>query len=282
MRPELKLALAAAALAGASAVVSAPVSAATLITLSGDDTLTRIDLETRTVIGRTHAAGSARLFSIDVRPSTGQLYGLFIVKGDPGEGDRGAVSSVDPVTGGRSNTVVVDYPFIRQIRYNIDFDPTSDRLRIVSENDEHFEVDVETGEAAERERISGPSPVCCFGRSSSVVSIAFANATTSAIASLLYGIDRKTDTLYTIVPALSPTSGNISKAGLIDRNLTQFGFDIGLDGSGRNRGRIVADGQLVEIDLAGGSVVSTSRIKGLTPSVNMTTRDLTTLSGAAD
>lgn len=240
-------------------------SAITLVALSGDDTLTRIDAEDRTVIGVTQVQGSKRLLSIDVRSVDGKLYGLFT---------DGEIAIVNPATGAKSASQQLDFEFAVDVQYNIDFNAATDRLRIVGTNGDNLRANVDTGNVNRDDDIIGPESNPLDDPSLAMVAVAHANSEEGAVASQLYGIDSEPEGLYLLG---LPDYGALVAVGALGRNLAEFGFDIDVNSNGRNRGRIVANGRLLDIDLGGGGVISSRALEGLVPGVNTTTRDLTTL-----
>ena len=88
MRPALHALLLGGALAAAA---PAAADAATLIGLTSDNQLVRIDTEARRASAPVRVSGApGRLLGIDVRPADGKLYGLT---------DSGQIVTIDSVTG---------------------------------------------------------------------------------------------------------------------------------------------------------------------------------------
>lgn len=264
MNSAVKNKLLASVVVGAAAIAAADASAATLVALSGNDKIIRIDSDTRSVISTTQVEGTERLFSIDVRPENGEVYGLF---------ENGALYVINPVSGERSQPVQLVYTFTDS-RYNIDFNPVSDALRIVGIDGENLRVaDISTGVVTVDGPITGPETNPFGDEEVNIFAVAYTNNTSDAggaDATQLYDIDRNPEALYLQIP---PNNGTLSAVGRINRTLGAFGFDIGVNQSGRNRARIVAGSRLLEIDLGGGVVFSDKPISGL----NAAVRDLTSL-----
>src|SRR5690242_15130651 len=77
------------------------------------------------------------LIGIDIRPATGQLYGV---------GSLGTIYTINPLTRVASAVANVSVPLVGS-RFGIDFNPVVDRLRLVSDLDQNLRVDVTTGAA---------------------------------------------------------------------------------------------------------------------------------------
>lgn len=80
------------------------------------------------------------LVAIDTRPATGQIYALAINNDD---GQVGHLYIIDPLTG--EATAVGRYFKISGEQFGFDFNPTVDRIRIVSDSGENIRVNPETG-----------------------------------------------------------------------------------------------------------------------------------------
>jgi hypothetical protein len=82
------------------------------------------------------------ILDIDYRPANGQLYGLT---------SSGRVATIDPATGAATVTAALT-PFqtdpfagLQGENFGIDFDPASDRLRVVSDAGQNLRVNVDNG-----------------------------------------------------------------------------------------------------------------------------------------
>lgn len=101
-----------------------------------------------TILGRHAITGlmpAESIRGIDVRPATGQLYGLGIV--NDGASDTGRIYTIDPGTG--VATEVGSAPFSTTLtpsEYGFDFNPFSDRIRIVNSAEQNMRVNADTGE----------------------------------------------------------------------------------------------------------------------------------------
>ena len=135
MRPALQ----ALVLGGALAAAAPAAGAATLIGLTADDQLVRIDPESRRASAPVRVSGAAgKLLGVDVRPADGKLYGLT---------DSGQIVAIDPATGAATRVSQMNERFDGGGRAVVDFNPVADRLRVIGMNGANLRVNVQTGEA---------------------------------------------------------------------------------------------------------------------------------------
>jgi hypothetical protein len=243
-------------------------SATTILALTGDRTLLRIDREGSAIVGGVNVTGvNSRLLGIDVRPADGMLYGLF---------QNRVIATIDPTTG-RATVKSRIAPFLPPFDlYSVDFNPVADRLRVVrGNNGANLRINVDTGDVTTDTPIAGPSPNPFGDSTIRVAGVAYTNSKPgpTPASTLLYDIDAAPGALYLQVP---PNNGTLVPVGALGGALTGFGFDIFIDGSGRNIGQIVTTTRmLLEVDLAGGRVIASSRLAGI--GVNLPIRDAAVL-----
>ena len=95
------------------------------------------------VIGRISGLQTdTKLVGIDYRPATGALYGL---------GDRGGVYVVNPMSG-RARLRARLNVALEGTRFGVDFNPTVDRLRIVSDTGQNLRANVDDGTTTDGHR----------------------------------------------------------------------------------------------------------------------------------
>lgn len=275
MTARFRSVLLSATLAATGALSAWGAAATEIVALSNDDELTRIDVEDARVIDSARLRGGARLLAIDVRPADGQLYGLL---------RDGRIVVINPETGTRTIGARIDFDFSNEF-FSIDFNPVVDRLRIVDNRGTNLRANVDDGTFTVDADITGPNPNPFGDSRVRIVAIAYTNSFAGAVATQLYDIDRSPNAaLYLQVP---PNDGTLSPVGLLGRDVGPFGFDISVndistddddddddddgddddDISGRNRGWIVSNNRLLEIDLAGGAIISGRQIDGLSQAV---------------
>jgi hypothetical protein len=191
-----------------------------------------------------------RVVGIDVRPATGQLYGVGIVTSAT---DTGRLYLIDPVTG--IATQVGAAPFATTLltaaAYGVDFNPVPDRVRVVSVAGDNLRVNPNNG------ALSGDDVNLNPG-TPSLTAVAYDRSTAGATATTLFGIDTTTDQLVRIGDVngtpLSPNTGAVTTIGpLAVDAVGDAGFDI--DPAGTLFGALTVGGQngLYTIDPATGA-----------------------------
>lgn len=169
------------------------------------------------------------LVGIDHRPATGELYGvgllgrLYTLNSQTGAATFKTNLRADPTD------TTSPYNGLRGILFGVDFNPTVDRLRIVSDQDQNLRINVDTG-------LVITDTVLAYGNTDSarrvnpfVVANAYTNPDNDpATGTLLYGIDALRGTLVTQNPA---NDGTLQTVGPLNVNVTLFaGMDIAADG----------------------------------------------------
>ena len=151
-----------------------------------------------------------KLIAIDFRPATGQLYGL---------GNSSRIYVINYDTG--AARAIGTGPFTPALDSDIagfDFNPTVDRIRVVTNKGQNLRLNPETGMVAVVDgRINGVEGAMINGS-------AYRNNVAGAATTELYAIDIKTQTLYTQMP---PNDGKLIEDGPLKRNFSdEGGFDI--------------------------------------------------------
>ena len=134
--------LAATALLGAEAA-----EATTLVALTADNQLLRIDSETRRAMAPARITGAdGQVVGIDQRPQDGRLYGVT---------DRGQIITIDPANGRATQVSRLNVAFQPGGRAVVDFNPVANRLRVMAMDGQNLRVNVESGEAVQDGRLTG-------------------------------------------------------------------------------------------------------------------------------
>ncbi len=155
-----------------------------------------------------------KLVGIDFRPATGDLYGL---------GDAGGIYVVDPSSARatlRSRLNVA----LEGTQFGVDFNPTVDRLRIVSDTGKNLRANVDDGTTTTDAPLNylGPPPV---NPALGVTGVAYTNndADTNT-ATTLFDIDTSLDQVAIQAP---PNAGTLNATGkLLVDTTSPVGFDI--------------------------------------------------------
>lgn len=148
----------------------------------------------------TGLATGETLAGIDLRPSTGTLYGVAV------NGTAARLVTIDPATGALTT---VGNPFTLTTgatNVGVDFDPVADRLRVVSNVGDNLAIDPVTGAVTAGPNLSATG----------ITGLAASNNFAGATATTLYGINSTTGDLVTINPA----TGAVTTVGPLGVTLT--------------------------------------------------------------
>ena len=249
MRPPLQ----ALVLGGALAATASAADAATLIGLTADNQLVRIDTETRRASAPVRVSGApGKLLGIDVRPADGKLYGL---------ADSGQIVTVDSATGMAMRVSQLNERFENGGRAVVDFNPVADRLRVMGMNGANLRVNVQTGEAAKDGQLKYAAGTPWAETAPHVVAGAYTNSAAGAQQTALLTVDSLTRTLNLQAP---PNDGVQQPRGQVAASLPAgVAFDILSDGQGNNRGFLLAEGKLHDVDLQTGRATALGAVSGL-------------------
>lgn len=165
-----------------------------------------------------------RLLGIDFRPVSGELFGL---------GSTSRLYRIDVSTG--SATAVNSQPFAVKLNgknFGFDFNPSVDRVRIVSDAGQNLRLVPDTGVVVDgNPMLDGiQADGNLNGASNSIAATAYTNSfpnvgpMTPPAATTQYGINTKTDELFIQNP---PNSGTLTRVGALGVNFSgNTAFDI--------------------------------------------------------
>lgn len=150
------------------------------------------------------------ILGIDFRPANGQLYAL---------GSSSRIYTINLGTG--AATAVGASPFSTLLSgtdFGFDFNPTVDRIRVVSNTGQNLRLNPNDGTIAAADLTLNPgSPM--------ISAAAYTNNFAGATSTTLFVIDHNTDKLYQQNP---PNNGTLVETGSLGINITNTnGFDIG-------------------------------------------------------
>ncbi|CRK57507.1 hypothetical protein [Alloactinosynnema sp. L-07] len=204
-----------------------PRSGGELLVLSTNGFLTRHDAGFPLLVkGKARITGVAagdRLIGIDVRPATGVLYSLSA---------GGQLYTVDAHTG---QATAVGAPIaLNGTAIGIDFNPTVDRIRVVTSSGQNLRLVPGTGAVAATDTPLAYAPTDkAAGTTPAVAAAGYTNSVAGATSTLLYDLDAARDTLVTqgtapgVTPAVSPNTGQLFTVGRLGLRITAVnGFDI--------------------------------------------------------
>ena len=167
------------------------------------------------------AAGES-LLGIDVRPATGQLYGL---------GSSSRLYTIDATTG--VATALGAGPFTPALEgdaFGFDFNPTVDRIRVVSTSGQNLRLHPATGVVAVTDvGLAYRATDVNVNQAPSVIGAAYTNPDNDpATGTVLYDIDRRLGILTTQSP---PNDGTLNTVGSLGVKFNEVaGFDIAPSG----------------------------------------------------
>jgi hypothetical protein len=178
------------------------------------------------------------LLAIDFRPATGQLYGvssasrLYVINQHTGAARAIGTGPFTPALGG--NLV------------GFDFNPTVDRIRLVTSTGQNLRLNPETG------TVSNTDGVINGAAGATLTSVAYTNNTAGATTTALYAINTQNQQLYLVNP---PNDGTLVPVGALNLPMSgNGGFDIDAK-TGTALGLYVVQGKptLFTLDLATGA-----------------------------
>ncbi|RVT91895.1 DUF4394 domain-containing protein [Rhodovarius crocodyli] len=242
MTPTLRLAL----LGAVAMIAAARAEAATLVALTADNKLIRIDSETRRASAPVAIRGaSGEVVGIDQRPQDGRLYGIT---------SSGQIVTIDPATGRATRVSQLNVAFQAAGHAIFDFNPVANRVRIMGLDGQNLRVNVETGEAATDGRLRNAEGTAM----PRVVAGAYTNSVQGATATQLLTIDPSAGALNLQNP---PNDGVQAARGRLSAQLpATVAFDILSDGTA-NTGYVMAGSTLHGIDLQSGALTPRGEVR---------------------
>jgi hypothetical protein len=243
------------ALVGAilAATVGAGAHAATLIGLTADGQLVRIDTAAMTAgTPRPVTGATQRIVGIDRRPADGKLYGLAA---------DGAIVTIDPATGAATAVSKLSQAVDLGSRPIVDFNPAADRLRVIGKDGASLRIAVETGATTVDKPLTFDQSEGNSGKAPIVVAGAYTNSVAGAKSTELLHVETLSGSLVLQAP---PNDGILKQRGKLgvepSANAT---MDIWSDAEGSNTAFMIADRVLYTVDLAKGAATKVGEIKGL-------------------
>uniref|UniRef100_UPI003CFAECD7 DUF4394 domain-containing protein n=1 Tax=Hymenobacter sp. B1770 TaxID=1718788 RepID=UPI003CFAECD7 len=187
----------------------------------GDQGIVAIDRATSTIgpiaTPISGVAAGQRLVGMDYRPNTGELYAL----GYNAANSEARLYKLNPTTG--VGTAVGNGPITLALggateRIGFDFNPTVDRIRVVSTNDANYRLNPNTGGLAAQDgplayRTAGDANL---GKDPMVGAVAYTNSYLGSTSTTLYDIDmRPTVGAGILATQIPPNEGSLNTMGTI-------------------------------------------------------------------
>ncbi len=213
-----------------------------LIALNESNTLVRFDSARPGDVTVTKVTGvNGTLVGIDHRPTNGLLYGV---------SSANDVYRIDRASGVASLVSTLTVAFDAGPRSGVDFNPQTDRFKLVGGNGQNLRVHVDLGAAAADTPLRYAAQDANAGRRPAIAAAAYTNSVANAPATKLFDIDSALDVLVLQDP---PNDGVLATIGPLGADFGPLaGFDIVSEG-GVDRAFAVSESVLYEIDLATGA-----------------------------
>ena len=235
----------------ATALIAGTASAATLLALTADGQLYKIDSSSQKVTANMAANSPSPLRGFDVRPVDGKLYAL---------GNNHQLYTLDLSTGATSKVVKLNKELPGSGHAVVDFNPAADKLRLLANDGTNFRVNVETGEVAVDGSTSYAADGPHAGKKPNIAAGAYTNSYTGTKSTVLHTIDLASNSLMLQNP---PNDGVQQPIGKIVDNLKVVAMDIDSDGKGGNTAYLLTGTTLHTLDLDSGKPNTLGKIDGL-------------------
>jgi hypothetical protein len=193
---------------------SAPV---TVYAITSNNRLVTFDLsDPNTITSITRIRGLQRgesILGLDFRPANGRLYAL---------GSTGTIYLIRLNNGGAVPRPTAPFSAaLNGLEFGFDFNPTVDRIRLVSDAEQNLRLNPDTGDVAATDLAIA---YATGGANPNLVGSAYTNNFAGATTTTLYGIDSTADALVIQNP---PNNGTLNTVGSLGVDTTDLvGFDI--------------------------------------------------------
>lgn len=226
--------------------------AATLIGLTPDGKLVKIDTTTLAASAPMAIADSERILGIDVRPADGKLYGL---------AGTGQLVTIDTSSGKATPVSMLSTKVALGDRPVVDFNPVADRLRVIAADGASLRIDVQSGATTVDKPLVYDAADANAGKKPAVAAGAYTNSAKGAKATELFHVDGGTGALVLQSP---PNDGILKTRGAVGvTGAPDVVMDIVQDGEGKNTVYLIAGSTLHTVDLATGKATQLGTIKGM-------------------
>lgn len=157
----------------------------------------------------TNLASGENVLGLDMRPATGQLYAL---------GSTGRLYTINMATAAATPVGLIPFGILSGTNFGFDFNPTVDRIRLVSNTGQNLRLNPIDGTLAAADGNLNPG-------TPDVTSAAYTNSYAGATATTLFTIDTTTNSLFKQDP---PNLGTLVSVGALGIDVGgENGFDIG-------------------------------------------------------
>lgn len=231
----------------------ASAQAATLIGLTADGQLVKIDTATLAASAPMKISEADRVLGIDVRPADGKLYGLT---------GTGQLVTIDTASGKATPVAMLSTKVELGARPVVDFNPVADRLRVIGADGASLRIDVQTGATTVDKPLVYDTADANAGKKPAVAAGAYTNSAKGAKATELFHVDGGTGVLVLQSP---PNDGILKTRGAVGvTGAPDVVMDIVQEGEGKNTVYLIAGTTLHTVDLATGKATQVGAITGMT------------------
>jgi len=176
-----------------------------------------------TIISTTPITGlqsGENILGIDIRPATGQLFGL---------GSTSRIYAINQQTGAATVVGTMLTTVLSGTDFGFDFNPVPDRIRIVGDSDQNLRANPNDGTNLVDGTLAYAVGDANTGQNPTITGAAYTNSFGGSTSTTLYDIDSNLDILAIQNP---PNNGTLNTVGRLGVNTTnQVGFDISTNGN---------------------------------------------------
>ena len=236
----------------ALATSAATAKAATLVGLTADNKLVKIDTATMAASAPMAISGADQVVGIDVRPADGKLYGLTA---------GGQLVVIDHMSGKATPGSMLSQKVTLGPRPVVDFNPAADRLRVIAADGQSLRINVDDGATTVDKPLNYDAADANNGKKPMIAAGAYTNSSKGAKSTELFHVDGSTGALVLQSP---PNDGVLKTRGAVGvPNLADAVMDIDNEAEGKNTAYLIAGGTLYTIDLATGKATQVGAVKGM-------------------
>jgi hypothetical protein len=237
----------------ALATSAATAKAATLVGLTADNKLVKIDTATMAASAPMAISGADQVVGIDVRPADGKLYGLTA---------GGQLVVIDHMSGKATPGSMLSQKVALGPRPVVDFNPAADRLRVIGADGQSLRINVDDGATTVDKPLNYDAADANNGKKPMIAAGSYTNSAKGAKSTELFHVDGATGALVLQSP---PNDGVLKTRGVVGgvANLGDAVMDIDNEAEGKNTAWLIAGGTLYTIDLATGKATQVGAVKGM-------------------
>lgn len=226
--------------------------AATLIGLTADGHLVKIDTATLAASAPMAVVDSDRILGIDVRPADGKLYGLT---------GTGQLVTIDTASGKATPAAMLSTKVALGDRPVVDFNPVADRLRVISVYGTSLRINVDNGQTVVDKPLVFDSADANAAARPMIAAGAYINAVAGAKATELFHVDHGTGALLLQNP---PNDGILKTKGVLGIKVApSAAMDVMSKPSGENMAYLLSGKELYAIDLGAAKAMTMGTIAGI-------------------